>query len=307
MYDLIILGGGPAALAAAMYALRKGINFVVISPDLGGKAYQGLSIPGVESHRALRPQAVVQDYLNQLSYLTHTYIRARATSVTYADDHCSVATISSDASETVYNARFILIATGVTPRSIGAPGERDFAGRGLGYSSISYSHLLHGKRVFLIGDSRRTVNDARELAVHAEEVLLFFRFSGRYHDVHLRELQAVSNIRLVDGDRVIRFNGDKFARSIVMANADGVETEYAADAFFVQLQPAPNSILAQDIVDLDDDGRIIVDMRNRTTAPRIYAAGDVTNIGFEQILVALGEGTKAALAVYEELTRVPIS
>jgi alkyl hydroperoxide reductase subunit F len=306
MYDLIILGGGPAALAAAMYAVRKGINFLVVSPDLGGKAYQGLTIPDVEAHRALRPQALVQDYVNQLSYLTYTYVNARATGVSYAEDHCDVDTVTADGSETVYAAQFVLIATGVTPRSLGVPGEREFAGRGLGYSSISYSHLLHGKRVFLIGDSRRTVNDARELASHAREVLLFFRFSGRYHDVHLRELEAVSNIRLVDADRVLEFQGQKFAHSVVMADADGVKSHYEADAFFVQLQPAPNSILAREVVDIDDEGRVIVDMRNRTTAPRIYAAGDVTNVGFEQILVALGEGTKAALAIYEELTRVPM-
>ncbi len=303
MHDLIILGGGPAGLAAAMYALRKGIDVMVVSPDLGGKAYQGLSIPNTEGHRVLKPQAIVQDYVNQLSYLSHAHTSARATAITYDQESCRVETRSADGTTSVLDARYVLIATGVTPRPLGVPGEREFAGRGLGYSSISYSHLLKDRRVFLIGDSRRTVADARELAAQAREVLLFFRSSGRYHDVHLRELAAVKNVRLIDGDRIVSFQGEKFAHAVVIADADGVKSTYEADAFFIQLQPAANSIMAGEVVDIDDDGRIIVDMRNRTTAPGIFAAGDVTNVGFEQILVALGEGTKAALAVYEELTR----
>lgn len=302
MYDLIIVGGGPAGLAAAMYAIRKNIKVLVLSPDLGGKSYQGVSIPDTEGHRVLRPQAMVRDFVNQLSYLDHAYTAARASEVGYDEDHCFVKAYSRDGSESMYETRYILIATGVTPRTLGVRGEREFAGRGLGYSSISYSHLLAGKRVFLIGDSRRTVNDARELARQAREVLLFFQFSGRYHDVHRRELEAIPNIRILPGDRVVEFTGEQFAHSVVIVDDEGMKETYQADAFFVQLQPAPNSMIAQNVVKVDDDARIIVDMRNRTTAPRIFAAGDVTNVGFEQILVALGEGTKAALAVYEELT-----
>ena len=303
MYDLIILGGGPAGLAAAMYAVRKNLSALLISPDLGGKVHQGFTIPNAESHRVLKPQALVQEYVNQLSYLSHVYVAARVAGLTYSDGHCRIEAVAGDGEKSVYDSRYVLIATGVTPRTLGVPGERDFAGRGLGYSSISYSHLLDDKSVFLIGDSRRTVTDVRELALHAREVMLFFRSSGRYHDVHRRELAAVDNVTMIDGDRILEFEGDTFAHSVVIADADGVKHRYEADAFFVQLQPAPNSLVAQDITDLDDDGRIIIDMRNRTTAPRIFAAGDVTNVGFEQILVALGEGTKAGLAIYEALTR----
>jgi alkyl hydroperoxide reductase subunit F len=303
MYDLVIVGGGPAGLAAAMYAIRKNLNALLISPDLGGKVYRGLTIPGAESHRVLRPQGLVQEYVNQLSYLDHAYVAARAAELTYTDGHCRIETVAGDGDKAVYECKYVLIATGVTPRTLGVPGEREFAGRSLGYSSISYSHLLAEKRVFLIGDSRRTVTDARELALHAREVMLFFRSSGRYHDVHRRELTGIENVTMIDGDRILQFEGDKFAHTVVVADDDGVKHRYDADAFFVQLQPAPNSLIVKGIADVDDEDRIIVDMRNRTTAPRIFAAGDVTNVGFEQILVALGEGTKAALAIYESLSR----
>ncbi|MFP4231427.1 MAG: NAD(P)/FAD-dependent oxidoreductase [Spirochaetaceae bacterium] len=317
MRDFLILGGGPAGLAAASYALRKHLDIVLISRDLGGKTNFTVEFPGTQSHQVLRAHELVHGFKNTVEYLRHSRKTATASSVTAAGDHFEVTmeperaeraapttkTPVAGEEQSTLEARCLLLATGARPRSLGVPGERELMGRALGYSSISYSHLLAEKRVFLVGDSRRTVDDARELAWQAAEVILLLQDAGRYEAIYREQLAELSNVRVITGKRVAGFHGDEYCRAAELssASADGATETIEADAFFVQLQPEPQSALVAHLVETDPEGRIVVDMRNRTSRPGIFAAGDVTNVGFEQILVALGEGSKAALSAYEQL------
>lgn len=303
MRDVIVLGAGPAGLAAANYLLRKRLDILVVSEDLGGKSAQSLVVPGALGIRVIRPTAIIENFRKSIEYLTHLHQSGHAEKVIRRDDGFSVTFRDESGKRKSDLSRSVIVATGTTPRYLNVPGEQEFAGRGLGYSSISYSHLLIGKKVFLVGDSQRTVDDALELAIQAREVVLLFEEGSRYREIFQEQLASIENVTVLDAERVTAFEGDDFARRAVVTSREGEPMVVEADAFFVQLQPEPNSGLVKGLVSTDEEDRIVVDMRNRTTLPGLLAAGDVTNVGFEQILVALGEGSKAALTAYQYLTR----
>jgi len=298
MHDLVILGAGPAGLSAASYALRKQLDVMVVSRDIGGKTNLTVDIPDTQAHRVLRAHELVNSFKHTVEYLRHAHSLATTTAVRAFDDYVEVQT---DGPDHVLSARALIVATGARPHPLGVPGESRLFGRGLGYSSISYSHLLAEKRVFLVGDSQRTVDDARELAFQAREVVLLLQEAGRYEELYREQLAELANVTLIEGKRVTEFRGGDYCEAAVLEDRDGTTETVGADAFFVQLQPRAHSDLVSHIVETDPEGRIIVDTRNRTTRPGVFAAGDVTDVGFEQILIALGEGAKAALSAYQYL------
>lgn len=301
MHDLLILGAGPAGLAAASYALRKHLDVQLVSREIGGKTNLRVEFPGTLSHQVLRAHELVHSFKNTVEYLSHAHTIAATRAVALLDGHVELELETSGGGPSTLAGRCLIVATGARPRPLRVPGETQFFGKALGYSSISYSHLLAEKRVFLVGDSQRTVDDARELAWQAEEVVLLLQEAGRYESLYREQLAELDNVTLIEGMSVSEFRGGEFCEAVHLTDAEGSEETIEADAFFVQLQPEPQSALVAQFVDTDPEGRIIVDMRNRTTRPGVFAAGDVTNVGFEQILIALGEGSKASLSAYQYL------
>jgi thioredoxin reductase len=301
MHDLLILGAGPAGLAAASYALRKHLDVQLVTRDLGGKTNLRVEFPETQAHQVLRARELVHGFRNTVEYLSHAHTIASAKSVTAHDGKVDLEVAGDGGASRTLSGRCLIVATGARPRPLRVPGETEFFGKALGYSSISYSHILAGRRVFLVGDSQRTVDDARELAWQAQEVVLLLHHAGRYESLYREQLAELDNVTLIEGMQVSEFRGGDFCEAAVLTDPEGSEEVIEADAFFVQLQPEPQSALVSEMVETDPEGRIVVDMRNRTTRPGVFAAGDVTNVGFEQILIALGEGSKAALSAYQYL------
>ena len=303
MRDTIVIGAGPAGLAAANYLLRKRLDFLVVSDDLGGKTSQQLEFPDSTESRVIRPSAIIEEFKKEIAAAEEAHRYRHVEQVAVDDGLFTVSLRDSRGDRETEFARSVIIATGTSHRQLNISGEREFAGKALGYSSISYSHLLVGKRVFLLGDSQRTVEDARELSNHAREVLLLLEKGSRYRELFQQQLGDLSNVTVLKAEKVLAFQGDEYARrAVIKTDVDESET-VEADAFFIQMEPKPNSEIVEELASTDEEGRIIVDMRNRTTQPGLMAAGDVTNVGFEQILVALGEGSKAALTAYRQVSR----
>jgi len=301
MHDLLILGAGPAGLAAASYALRKNLDIQLVARDLGGKTNLRVDFPDAQAHQVLRAHELVHGFRSTVEYLSHAHAIAAAKSVTAHDGQVDLEVTGDTGGSRSLSARCLIVATGVRPKPLRVPGETEFFGKALGYSSISYSHILAGRRVFLVGDSQRTVDDARELAWQAKEVILLLHHAGRYESLYREQIAELDNVTLIEGMQVSEFRGSSYCEAAVLTDPEGSREIIEADAFFVQLQPEPQSAIVSDLVETDAEGRIVVDMRNRTTRPGVFAAGDVTNVGFEQILIALGEGSKAALSAYQYL------
>jgi thioredoxin reductase len=296
MYDLIILGGGPAGLTATVYALRKRLDVLLITRDLGGKTNYRLQLPFVDRHLVISGEDTVNRFASEIEYLEFARVLSRAESVAAIPGGYRVTTPAGDA----YEARALIVATGALGRLLNVPGEREFMMRGLCYSAVSYAPVFIERETVVIGDTALALRSTAELARIARRVTLVAPTRGDLDSVLGRRVLAAKNVEVLEGFQVERVLGDQYARSLVLTR-NGERREIQADAFFVELDLVPQSDLVAHLVERDERGRIRVDSRNRTSAPGIFAAGDVTDVFAEQVLIAIGEGAKAALAAYEYL------
>jgi thioredoxin reductase len=302
MHDLIIIGGGPAGLTATIYALRKRLNMLLVSKDLGGKTNYRLQLPEVDHHLVINGEEVVSRFMNEIEYLDFARVLDTVDRVERVPDGYAVYARRDQ----VFTARSLIFATGARARKLNVPGERDFWMRGLCYSAVSYAPLFVDRTVVVIGDTGLALRAAAELARTAKHVMLVAPTPGDFDNPLGQRLRTALNVTILEGYRVERVSGPNYAHSLTLVR-DNAHHEVVADAFFVELGLIPNSDLVAGLVNLDAEGRIKVDARNRTSAPGLFAAGDVTNAYAEQVLIAVGEGAKAALSAYEYLLSLPIA
>lgn len=297
MYNLIVIGGGPAGLTATMYAIRKRLNVLLVSQDLGGKTNYRLALPWIEDYQVIRGLEIVSKFRTELEYLKFARHMEPVERVNKDGEGFIVSTRGGGE----LASKSVIIATGTRQQRLEVPGEKEFMMRGLCYSALSYAPLFIDKKTVVIGDGDLAQRSAAELATVASHVHLVCE-SAEMLDTPLgKKLSAADNVTILKGYKVTEILGDGFASEVVVVNGDGEHTVIEADGTFVEKNLIPNSKLVAHLVDLDSQGRIKIDCGNNTNVPGIFAAGDVTNTYAEQVLVAVGEGAKAALSTYEYL------
>jgi alkyl hydroperoxide reductase subunit F len=300
MYDLIILGGGPAGLTATVYALRKRLNVLLITRDLGGKTNYRLQLPFVEKHLVITGEEVVSRFANEVDYLEFARVFEKAEEVEKIKGGFEVKTKEGS----TYQAKSLIVATGAWGRRLEVPGEKKYMMRGLCYSAVSYAPLFIDRDVVVIGDTTLALRSTAELARIASKVTLVAPSHGELDSDMGKKILAADNVNVLENYRVESVLGDEYARRLVV-HKNGDKKELEADAFFVELNLIPQSDLVEKLVDRDELGHIKVDARNRTNTEGVFAAGDVTDVISEQVLISVGEGAKAALAAYEYLLELP--
>jgi alkyl hydroperoxide reductase subunit F len=297
MYDLIIIGGGPAGLTAAIYAIRKRLNVLLLTRDLGGKTNYHLTLPWIEEYQVIRGLEVVNKFRNELEYLEFARQFDIAEKIERQDDRFLVTTRTG----TTLEAKSIIVATGARQVRMNVPGEKEFTMKGLCYSALSYAPLFIGKTAIVIGDDELALRSTGELATVAKRVYLVCAGNKILDSPLWMKLQTATNVTILKGHQVIEVKGDEFARRLLTRDPSGGVSEYEADGIFVEKALKPRSDLVKGLVALDERERIIVDCSNSTNVPGLFAAGDVTNGYAEQVLIAIGEGAKAALRAYDYL------
>jgi alkyl hydroperoxide reductase subunit F len=299
MYDLIVVGGGPAGLTATIYAIRKRLEVLLISEDLGGKTNYHLELPDQESYLIIRGVDVVNKFRTELEYLNFARRMEKVEHISKQDSHFVVRLEDGDELQT----KTVIVATGTRQRMMKVPGEREYMSRGLCYSAMSYAPLFIDKKTVVIGDGDLALRSAAELSTVAEQVHVVGPTSRALDTPLGKKLKAASNVTILEGYSVTRVLGNGYAERIVVQDPEGNESDIPADGTFVEMGLRPNSSMVTDLVDTDEGGFIDVDCYNRTNVPGVFAAGDVTSIFAEQVLVAVGEGVKAALSAYDYLLR----
>jgi thioredoxin reductase len=300
MYDLIILGGGPAGLTATIYAIRKRLNVLLITRDLGGKTNYHLQLPFVEKHLVITGEETVSRFVNEIDYIEHSRDFDKAEKVEKIKGGFKVTTREG----ANYEAKALIVATGALGRLLDVPGEQEYMMRGLCYSAVSYAPLFIERNVVVIGDSKLALRSTAELAHIAENVTLVAPSHGELESALGRKVLAADNVEVLEGYHVEAVKGDDYARTILVRK-DEETIELEADGFFVELELVPQSDIVADLVDRDESGYIIIDCANHTSHEGLFAAGDVTTIFAEQVLISVGEGAKSALAAYEYLLTQP--
>lgn len=297
MYDLIVIGGGPAGLTATIYAIRKRLNVLLVSRDLGGKTNYHLALPWVEDYQVIRGLEVVNKFRSELEYLDFARMMDTVEKIEKFDENFRVTTKSAAKLE----ARAIILASGTRQKRLDVPGEKDYIMRGLCYSALSYAPLFIDRKTVVIGDGELALRSAGELATVAEQVTMVCE-SEKLLDTPLgQKLAQAPNVNILKNHQVVEVKGDTYARLVLVKGPDGKLKELVADGTFVEMSLNPNTKMVEGLVALDAQGRVVVDSANRTNVPGVFAAGDVTNSYAEQVLVAVGEGAKAALSAYDYL------
>lgn len=297
MYDLIVIGGGPAGLTAAIYAIRKRLNVMLISEDLGGKTNYHLDLPYVEGYQVIRGVEVVNKFKSELEYLDFARMMERVERVEKNDGGFIVRTTSGTELET----RAIILATGTRQEWLDVPGEREYLSKGLCYSALSYAPLFIEKDTVVVGEDDLALRSAAELATVAHHVHVVGTSESALKTPLGQKLQSAPNVTMMPNHHVVRVEGNGYCHTVVVKDGIGQEVKLATDGTFVEKGLRPNTQMVVGLVELDGRGFVKVDPYSRTNVPGIFAAGDVTNIYAEQVLVAVGEGVKAALSAYDYL------
>jgi thioredoxin reductase (NADPH) len=296
MHDLIIIGGGPAALSAAVYALGKQLNVLVIYERLGGKSGDQQHLHGQKGTSASPGNEAAHILQCEIAAQPDRALCDRVTSVSTIEAGFQIATEHQG----VYQSPAVIVATGTTPRMLDMPGARELLGQGLGYSATTHAHLIAGKQVAVIGTTARALRGAAELARTAARVYLIAPNADGLDTPLAHTLQQRPNIEVLAGYQVKAVNGPFNVEYLVVERGDQ-HRWLRVEAAFVDLGLMPNSGIVRQLVRLDPAGFICVDNRNATTLAGLFAAGDVTTSFGEQVLIAIGDGARAALSAYDYL------
>jgi NADH-dependent peroxiredoxin subunit F len=306
VFDVLIVGGGPAGAAAAIYSARKGITTGVVAERFGGQVLDTLAIENFVSVKETEgPQFATALEQHVKSYEVDIMDVQRAEALTPGRIH--EVRLASGA---VLKAKTIVLATGARWREINVPGEREYRNHGVAYCPHCDGPLFKGKRVAVIGGGNSGVEAAIDLAGLVSAVtLLEFGTELRADAVLQRKLRSLKNVTIITQAQTTEVTGDgKKVNGLVYKDlSSGEAKRVELEGVFVQIGLVPNTEWLKGTVELSRHGEIIVDAKGATSVPGVFAAGDVTTVPFKQIVIAVGEGAKASLGAFDFMIRNSVS
>ncbi len=295
MHDVIVIGAGPAGLAAAAYTLHHHLKTMVIAPDLAGKAAYRLRLPWLKEREVITGEDTVEQLRHQIiSAPEPARYLDTVQEVFLHGEVFQVLTSEGGA----FPTRALIVATGVQPIELGAPGERRLMGYGVSYSATSHAPLFVGRRVVVVGSNLRALRAAAELRLIAEHVTLVAPGQTDLAGFALgRQLLHDERVTVCRDCTVQEIAGDEYVSGVVVAMPDGTAQPIPADGVFIELGLAANTTFLGPLVERTSSGQIVVNDQCATRCPGLFAAGDISSTAYaEQILIALGEGAKAGIS-----------
>ncbi len=307
-FDVLVVGGGPAGAAAAVYAARKGIRTGVVAERFGG---QTLDTLGIENFISV-PQTDGPKFAAALEAHARAYDVAimngqRVQALEPAAQPGGDIMLRLEGGATL-KARSVVLATGARWRQVGVPAEAQYRNKGVAYCPHCDGPLFKGRRVAVIGGGNSGVEAAIDLAgIVAHVTLLEFGEQLRADAVLVARLKSLPNVSIVTQAQTTEITGDgrKVDGLRYTDRASGATHHVALEGVFVQIGLVPNTEWLQGTLALSRQGEIEIDARCATSVPGVFAAGDATTVPFKQIVIAAGEGAKAALSAFDHLMRVP--
>lgn len=299
-YDVVVIGAGPAGASSAIYSARKGFKTAVVTEKLGGQVQETrgienlISVPYTEG-----PQLAGQ----LLTHMKHYPIDIK--------EYQRVAEISEGSPRTIkfesgdyMTAQSVIVATGAKWRELNVPGEKEYLGRGVAFCPHCDGPFYKGKKVAVIGGGNSGVEAAIDLAgIVGEVVLIEYNNELKADKILVDKLKSLGNVSIKTNIKTLEMKGDGQKLTSLEIFDRGIEkTETVPfDGVFIQIGLVPNSQFLKGVVELSKYGEVVIDEKCRTSKRGIYAAGDVTTVPFKQIIIAMGEGAKAALTAFEDM------
>ncbi|WP_411388617.1 alkyl hydroperoxide reductase subunit F [Pseudomonas sp. MPB23] len=305
-FDVLVVGGGPAGSAAAIYAARKGIRTGVAAERFGGQVLDTMSIENfisVQETEGPKLASALEAHVRQ--YDVDIMNLQRASSLIPAKNAGDLHEIRFESGATL-KSKTVILATGARWREMGVPGEQEYKAKGVCFCPHCDGPLFKGKRVAVIGGGNSGVEAAIDLAgIVSHVTLLEFDSKLRADAVLQRKLHSLPNVDVITSALTSEVKGDgQKVSGLIYKNRDTGEFKTIdLEGIFVQIGLLPNTDWLKGTVELSPRGEIIVDARGETSLPGIFAAGDVTTVPYKQIVIAVGEGAKASLSAFDHLIR----
>lgn len=303
MFDLTVIGGGPAGMTAVVYAARKKLNTLLVTQDIGGQVLWTRDIQNYMGYQFVTGPELMVKFEEQVKLFPVTIKYENVVKLEKMPDNSF--TIHT-AEGTVYQSKAVIIASGKRPRRLNVPGETELTGMGVSYCATCDGPLFAGMTVAVVGSGNSALQAAVELANVAEKVYLVSRDPYIADPVIIDLLKKYPNLEEIKEHESQEIVG-KYAveKYIIHVNGHPAQSrELSVQGVFVEVGLIPNSEFA-DLVERNEFGEIMVDCRARTSVEGLFAAGDVTDGPDKQIIIAAGDGSKAALVAYEYLLHRP--
>ena len=296
MYDLIIIGAGPAGITAAVYAARKRMEILVITRDIGGQAAWSGDVENYTGYQFISGPELAEKFAEHL----RKYNIALKENESVLGIKRSGSGISVKTDKGAYQSKAVIIASGKRTRELGVRGEKEFKNKGLTYCATCDGPLFSGKEVAVIGGGNSALDAALQLIKIAKQVYLINITAQLGGDQVMREqVETSDKVTILNQAQVSAVLGDKFVSAIKVKRQDKEET-LSVQGVFVEIGLIPNSECAPE-VEKNSLGEIKVNCHNETSITGIFAAGDVTDVPEKQIIIAAGEGAKATLSAFRYL------
>ncbi|HDP81300.1 MAG TPA: hypothetical protein ENN21_10710 [Spirochaetes bacterium] len=301
VYDVMIIGGGPAALAAAVYCMRKGVSTGLITADFGGQVAETSAVENYMGYSYITGMELVGKFKDQVKQFDIA-IKEGAKAVSLKDGKIKKVALDDG---TAFRAKSVIITTGKSWRKLNVPGEKELTGRGVAYCAICDAPLFAGKRVVVVGGGNTAVESAIDLAKIAEHVTVVQFLSELTADkIIIDRFTPFTNTTVFYEHEVTEIRGEQSVSEVMVRNrTTGEIMPVQAQGIFIEIGLIPNTGAFRDTLELNEYGEIKVDCACRTSVPGVFAAGDVTSVPFKQIIIAAGEGAKAALSACEYVLR----
>lgn len=302
MYDLVIIGGGPAGLSASVYAARKRLKALLVSGDIGGQVNWTLGIENYLGYQFIEGPELISKFHDQVSqFPIEQKIGDKISRLEKIDGGFEAISEAGDK----YQTRTLILATGKRPRQLNVPGEKELTGRGVTYCAICDGPLFSGQRVVVVGGGNSALEAALDMVKIAEHVDLVSLTPLTGDAVLIEKLGEAKNLSIFIEYQTEKIEGKDFVEGMVIKDLKGGQSKrLKVTGVFIEIGLVPNSELVSGFIKFNKWGEVPVNRSCETEIPGLYAAGDVTDAPEKQILVAAGEGAKAALQAHHYLQRL---
>ena len=298
VFDLIIIGAGPAGITAAVYAARKKIDFLIVTGDIGGQAAWSGNVENYTGYQFISGPELAQKFEEHMrQYNIPVREGEEAIEVSKSGE---IVLIKTNIAE--YQARTVIIASGKRSKELDVSGEKEFKNHGLTYCATCDGPLFANNDVAVIGGGNSALDAVMQLIRIANKVYIINNSPSLGGDmVERQKIESATNVTIMNNSKVTAVLGNKMVSSVKILE-NGKELSLSVQGIFVEIGLIPNTGFIKDI-DKNNRGEITINARNETSIPGIFAAGDVTDVPEKQIIIAAGEGSKASLSAFRYLSQ----
>jgi thioredoxin-disulfide reductase len=298
-WDLIVIGGGPAGLNGALYAKRKGLNVGVISKEIGGQLHNTSTVDNYLGFQYIEGKDLSHQFLSHINSLEIPVLKnVTINQIHHINPHFEL-TLSNGK---IIKSKTVLIATGGAPRKLSIPGEKEFSNKGVSYCTTCDAPFFKDKHVIVAGGGNSAAEAVLDLVPWAKKITVVHRSQWRADQILLDKHQSIEKLDVFLETQILSVLGKDNMEAVEVLDKKTMEKRIIeADGLFIEIGNIPNNHLVKHLVTLNDAGEIKVDSNQMTSLPGMFAAGDVTEQPYKQIIISAAEGAKAALAISQYL------